>query len=130
MKSFFKFWTFVLIAIVSLSFVSCSDDSDSPYSSDIVGTWKLTEVKTSQSGSYISWPFEATYASFNSDGTYYGRGYFGYGSGTWKAKGNKVSTYVDDELFITYEILSVSGNNAELKMIIDGEAIWIKCKKQ
>ena len=130
MKSFFKFWTFALIAIVSLSFVSCSDDSDSPYSSDIVGTWKLTEVKTSQSGSYISWPFEATYASFNSDGTYYGRGYFGYGSGTWKAKGNKVSTYVDDELFITYEILSVSGNNAELKMIIDGEAIWIKCKKQ
>ena len=130
MKSFFKFWTFALIAIVSLSFVSCSDDSDSPYSSDIVGTWKLTEVKTSQSGSYISWPFEPTYASFNSDGTYYGRGYFGYGSGTWKAKGNKVSTYVDDELFITYEILSVSGNNAELKMIIDGEAIWIKCKKQ
>ena len=130
MKSFFKFWTFALIAIVSLSFVSCSDDSDSPYSSDIVGTWKLTEVKTSQSGSYISWPFEATYASFNSDGTYYGRGYFGYGSGTWKAKGNKVSTYVDDELFITYEILSVSGNNAELKMIIDGEAICIKCKKQ
>lgn len=101
-----------------------------PLQADIVGTWKLTEVKTSQSGSYISWPFEATYASFNSDGTYYDRGYFGYGSGTWKAKGNKVSTYVDDELFITYEILSVSGNNAELKMIIDGEAIWIKCKKQ
>ena len=131
MKSYIKFLAFAMIAIVSLSFVSCSDDdADSPYVSDIVGTWKLTEVKTSASGSYISWPFQATYASFNSDGTYYGSGYFGNGSGTWNLKGNTVTTYVDGELFFTYEIISVSGSNAELKMSMDGESIWIKCKKQ
>ena len=131
MKSYIKFLAFAMVAIVSLSFVSCSDDdADSPYVSDIVGTWKLTEVKTSASGSYISWPFQATYASFNSDGTYTGRGYFGNGSGTWNLKGNTVTTYVDGELFFTYEIISVSGSNAELKMSMDGESIWIKCKKQ
>ena len=131
MKSYIKFFAFAMVAIVSLSFVSCSDDdADSPYVSDIVGTWKLTEVKTSASGSYISWPFQATYASFNSDGTYYGSGYFGNGSGTWNLKGNTVTTYVDGELFFTYEIISVSGSNAELKMSMDGESIWIKCKKQ
>lgn len=131
MKSYIKFLAFAMVAILSLSFVSCSDDdADSPYVSDIVGTWKLTEVKTSASGSYISWPFQATYASFNSDGTYTGRGYFGNGSGTWNLKGNTVTTYVDGELFFTYEIISVSGSNAELKMSTDGESIWIKCKKQ
>ena len=131
MKSYIKFFAFAMVAIVSLSFVSCSDDdADSPYVSDIVGTWILTEVKTSASGTYISWPFQATYASFNSDGTYYGSGYFGNGSGTWKLKGNTVTTYVDGELFFTYEIISVSGSNAELKMSMDGESIWIKCKKQ
>ena len=131
MKSYIKFFAFAMVAIVSLSFASCSDDdADSPYVSDIVGTWKLTEVKTSASGSYISWPFQATYASFNSDGTYYGSGYFGNGSGTWNLKGNTVTTYVDGELFFTYEIISVSGSNAELKMSMDGESIWIKCKKQ
>lgn len=130
MKSYIKFLAFAMIAIVSLSFASCSDDdADSPYVSDIVGTWKLTEVKTSASGSYISWPFQATYASFNSDGTYTGSGYFGNGSGTWNLKGNTVTTYVDGELFFTYEIISVSGSNAELKMSMDGESIWIKCKK-
>ena len=66
MKSYIKFLAFAMVAIVSLSFVSCSDDdADSPYVSDIVGKWKLTEVKTSASGSYISWPFQATYASFH-----------------------------------------------------------------
>ena len=131
MKSYIKFLAFAMIAIVSLSFASCSDDdADSPYVSDIVGTWKLTEVKTSASGSYISWPFQATYASFNSDGTYTGRGYFGNGSGIWNLKGNTVTTYVDGELFFTYQIISVSGSNAELKMSMDGESIWIKCKKQ
>ena len=81
-----KKYLFLLLTLVvtSLAFVSCSDDDDdNQYNSAIVGTWKVTEVKTSQSGSYMDWPFKTTYASFKSDGTYYGSGYFGTGSGTW-----------------------------------------------
>ena len=79
-----KKYLFLLLTLVvtSLAFVSCSDDDDNQYNSAIVGTWKVTEVKTSQSGSYMDWPFKTTYASFKSDGTYYGSGYFGTGSGT------------------------------------------------
>ena len=74
-----KYLFFLLTLVVaSFTFVSCSDDDDdNQYDSAIVGTWKITEVKTSQSGSYIEWPFQTTYASFKSDGTYYGSGYFG-----------------------------------------------------
>ena len=88
---------FLLLTLVvaTFAFVSCSnDDDDNQYNSDIVGTWKITEVKTSQSGSYIAWPFKTTYASFKSDGTYYGSGYFGNGSGTWSIKGNTVGNVV------------------------------------
>ena len=52
---------FLLLTLVvtSLAFVSCSDDDDdNQYNSAIVGTWKITEVKTSQSGSYMDWPFK------------------------------------------------------------------------
>ena len=52
-----KKYLFFLLALVvtSLAFVSCSDDDDddNQYNSAIVGTWKITEVKTSQSGSYM-----------------------------------------------------------------------------
>lgn len=92
-----KKYLFLLLTLVvtSLAFVSCSDDEDdNQYNSAIVGTWKITEVKTSQSGSYMDWPFKTTYASFKSDGTYYGSGYFGTGSGTWSVKGNTVNAYV------------------------------------
>lgn len=87
------------LVVASFVFVSCSDDGDdnNQYNAAIVGTWKVTEVKTSQSGNYISWPFKTTYASFNGDGTYYGSGYFGTGSGTWSIKGNTVNTYVGSE---------------------------------
>ncbi len=64
-----KKYLFLLITFVvtSLAFVSCSDDDvDNQYNSAIVGTWKITEVKTSQSGSYMDWPFKTTYASFKS----------------------------------------------------------------
>ena len=55
-----KKYLFLLLTLVvtSLAFVSCSDDDDdNQYNSAIVGTWKVTEVKTSQSGSYMDWPF-------------------------------------------------------------------------
>ena len=47
-----KKYLFLLLTLVvtSLAFVSCSDDDDNQYNSAIVGTWKITEVKTSQSG--------------------------------------------------------------------------------
>ena len=124
---------FLLLTLVvaTVAFVSCSnDDDDNQYESAIVGTWKITDVKTSQSGTYISWPFKTTYASFKSDGTYYGSGYFGAGSGTWSVKGNTVNTYVGGELYASYEIISVTSTTSELKMSMDGESIWIKCKKE
>ena len=124
---------FLLLTLVvaTFAFVSCSkDDDDNQYNSDLVGTWKITEVKTSQSGSYIAWPFKTTYASFKSYGTYYGSGYFGNGSGTWSIKGNTVNTYVGGELYASYEIISVTSTTSELKMSMDGESIWIKCKKE
>ena len=119
------------LVVVTVAFVSCSnDDDDNQYNSDIVGTWKITEVKMSQSGSYIAWPFKTTYATFKSDGTYYGSGYFGNGSGTWSIKGNTVNTYVGGELYASYEIITVTSTTSELKMSMDGESIWIKCKKE
>ena len=127
-----KKYLFLLLTLVvtSLAFVSCSDDDDNQYNSAIVGTWKITAVKTSQSGSYIGWPFETTYASFKSDGTYYGSGYFGTGSGKWSIKGNTVNTYVGGELYASYEIISVTSTTSELKMSMGSDAIWIKCKKE
>jgi hypothetical protein len=64
------------------------------------------------------------------DGTYYGSGYFGTGSGTWSIKGNTVNTYVGGKLYASYEIISVTSTTSELKMSMDGDAIWIKCKKE
>ena len=124
---------FLMLTLVVATFacVSCSnEDDDNQQNSDIVNTWKITEVKTSQSGSYIDWPFKTTYATFKSDGTYYGSGYFGNGSGTWSIKGNTLNTYVGGELYASYEIITVTSTTAELKMSMDGESIWIKCKKE
>lgn len=131
---------FILLAMIlsSSAFMSCSKDDDTLTQNTeegilfnaIVGTWKLTEFKESQSGSYVSWPYEDTYATFNSDGTYHGAGSFGTDDGTWKGKGSTVETYIKGNLYVTYEILSVSSSVAELKMSFVDGTLWIKCKKQ
>ena len=46
-----KKYLFLLLTLVvtSFAFVSCSDDDDdNQYNSAIIGTWKVTEVKTSR----------------------------------------------------------------------------------
>ena len=83
-----KYLFFLLTLVVaSFAFISCSSDDDDNGDYDksmIVGTWEMTAVKTSESGTYVDWPFRKTYATFNADGSYYGSGYFGTGRGTWK----------------------------------------------
>ena len=127
-----KKYLFLLLTMFLTSFVflSCSSDDKDEIDDAIVGTWKLTEVKMSETGSYISWPFKTTYSSFKSDGTYYGSGYFGTGEGTWSKKGKTVNTYVSGQLYASYEVLSVTATDAELKMTMGDSTIWIKCKKQ
>lgn len=127
-----KKYLFLLLTmfLTSFAFVSCSNDDKDEIDDAIVGTWKLTEVKMSETGSYMSWPFKTTYSSFKSDGTYYGSGYFGTGEGTWSKKGKTVNTYVSGQLYASYEVLSVTATDAELKMTMGDSSIWIKCKKQ
>lgn len=130
-KQLFFLFTFILAAFAFMACSSDDDDSEDGLSkSDIVGTWTLTEVKTTENGTYVSWPYETTLASFNANGTYYGTGYFGTGRGTWSKKGNVVNTYFDGQLYVSYQIISVNSNHAEMKMTIDGSSIWIKCTKR
>ena len=54
-------------------FSSCSsndDNDDFNYPKErLYGTWKISEVKMSESSTYITWPMKETTATFNSDGT-------------------------------------------------------------
>ena len=121
-----------LFATLSFSLISCSDDDkDEPTKSDIVGTWKLSQVSTDGGNNYVAWPFETTTATFNSNGTYSGRGYFGTGTGTWKQSGKTITTYVDGEEYLKYEVLELSASTCTLKMGVTGSSyLHIKCIKQ
>ena len=133
MKKTLYFLMAVLFTTISLSLVSCSDDDkDAVSKSDIVGTWKLSQVSTNDGISYIAWPFENTTATFNANGTYSGKGYFGTGTGTWKQKGKTITTYVDGTEYIKYEVLEIAASTCTLKMGVTGSSsyLYIKCIKQ
>ena len=36
---------FLLITILTISFIGCSDDDDSEYKDAIIGTWELTQIE-------------------------------------------------------------------------------------
>ena len=76
--------------------------------------------------------FKPTYATFNADGTYSGRGALGVGKGTYKAQGKTITCYVEGKEFLKYDVLSLSGKECELKVYQTGSSssVRIRCKKQ
>lgn len=68
--------------------------------------------------------------SFKPDGTYYGSGYLGNGSGTYTAEGKTIITYINGKEFVRYTVKSLTANSAELSMSIDGETIEVKAIKK
>lgn len=129
----------LLFAVLVVAFSSCSkDDDDNSFKYDIntlVGKWRITNVQledgwldvTTAMGESV---FDPTYATFNSDGTYIGKGEFGNGSGTYKAENSTIICYVEKQEYARYEVISLTGTECQLKMIADGESLNIKCKKE
>lgn len=125
-----------------MAIAGCSDDNSATgFNYDLetlYGTWRITEVQQ-QDGSFFDVTtsiaelvFEPTYATFNADGTYSGRGAFGTGSGTYKAEGNTIYTYIGGVEYLRYEVKSLSGDKCHLIMAESGSSatLEIKCTKQ
>lgn len=129
---------FLLLAavVLTLGFAACSDDDDKGFAYDmktLYGTWSGSAVKIDGQWIDITSALMSKYhfsATFHEDGTYYGEGYFGTGTGTYKAVGKNVITYVGGTEFARYTVISLSDTEAEMRMKIDGESMDIRCRKK
>lgn len=133
------------LAIIGMvfAFSGCSKDDEPQNGFDypletLYGTWRVTHVEQKDgtmfdvTTSVAEKVFKPTYATFNVDGTYSGRGYFGNGAGTYKALGKTITCFIDGTEYLKYDVLSLSGTQCELKMYESGStsSIKIRCKKQ
>lgn len=116
----------LILSTMFIALPSCSDDKDEPdgdIKTNIIGTWEGTAVNFD--GQWIDitqYPYSSVLgfsATFYENGSYYGSGAFGNGSGTYKIKGSTVETYVGGKLYLTYKVKSMTGTSAEIT-IIDG----------
>lgn len=135
-KNMKKLFLVCVAIIAAVAFIGCDKDEDSKfkYGDAIYGTWDITHIKQND-GSWLditSSIFDRFHASatFNSDGTYSGSGYFGNGSGTYKASGSMIICYISGVEYAKYDVHSLSGELAEMTMTMDGDSVDIKCKKR
>ena len=134
--SFFS-WSLMLVVLVSgLVFTGCSEDDEEKFDypmETLYGTWEGTGIYMESNNKWIdpsNWMYSEFQFSitFYEGGKYYGKGYFGTGSGTYKAKGNTITTYVDGEVYLRYDIKSLTANNAELIMYYNDSEDYIRLR--
>lgn len=125
-----------IITLCSVALTSCSKDNDSNFNYSmefLYGTWSGTSVQVN--GGWVNiteYPYTEFGFSikFNPDGTYFGSGYFGNGSGTYSAKGNTITTYVGGEVYAKYEILSLSDKEVTATMTMETSSMNLKASKK
>lgn len=130
-------WSLMLVVLVSgLVVTGCSEDEEDKFNyplETLYGTWIGTGIYMESDGTWIdptsSWMYEDLEFSitFYENGKYYGKGFFGTGSGTYKTKGNTITTYVDGEMYLYYKVTSLTNNKAELTMY-DGSGDSMKLR--
>ncbi len=121
----------LFVAVLGMSFASCSDDDDEVGSaSDVVGTWILTTSSgwTKEDGKIVDeWENEARNDErtvFNPDGSFesyeLSDGQWEISAaGTWLYKDGKLNTYDSDgELLISMTVKSVTATHAELEYYV------------
>ena len=132
-----KMLSMMLIMASLVGFTSCSEEDDGfdyPLET-LYGTWSGTDVYVDGKWYDITsyWYSDLQFSiTFYKNGNYYGKGYFGNGSGTYTASGNTIRTYVNGKPYYVYEVVSLSNDKAHLYMGMDGsnEKLQIKVKKQ
>lgn len=132
--------TTIAIISVAVSFIGCEKKEPLKFDypiEEIYGKWRITHIKMENgtmvdiTNPLVEAKIEPTYAIFKSDGSYYGYGYFGNGSGTYTAQGKTITCYVGGKVYLKYDVISFSGGQCDLKMYAGGDAsIYIRCQKQ
>ena len=124
---------FMLLAVLFAG-TSCSKSNSEKdnFKEQIIGTWDATQAYVD--GKWIdvtSSPKLRISATFKKDGTYYGQSdIFGTCNGTYKVDGKTIRTYVDGELYMTFSVLSLENDVADINISDGSDSVRIRFKKR
>ena len=124
----------LLMVIFGSCITSCSSDDDGfDYPMEqLYGKWKVTMLTVDGSWYDVTkYPYTkfGMDITFYEDGTYYGSGYLGNGSGTYKVSGKTITTYVSGKVYATYTINSLSENVAYLTLTAGSQSLEMRAEK-
>src|SRR5574344_955051 len=126
----------LLAAFFTLCVTSCSKDDDDSFAypmEQLYGKWKAVEIKVDGRWYDVTkYPYTrfGMDITFYENGTFYGSGYLGNGSGTYTVSGKTITTYVSGKEYAVYTINTLNGNEHDLTLRMGRETLQMKANKQ
>lgn len=126
----------LLFSVLSLCITSCSKDDEDDFAypmEQLYGKWKATELKVDGRWYDVTkYPYTrfGMNITFYEDGTFYGSGYLGNGSGTYKVSGKTITTYVSGKEYAVYTVNSLNSSKADLTLRMGSESLQMIAEKQ
>lgn len=125
--------TAFLTLFLSVFFSACENDDNVINEMNIeylYGKWELTYADFGGEGKYDDLNYLGWYMEFRRDGSYYGYGFGESGYGTYKVNKWTVTTYVDGDFYLKYEVKALSKDYVSAIIYdADGNNFNIRAKK-
>lgn len=119
--------TLFILAVILLAACGKETEPKVGLEADIIGKWKAEQTFINDKWLDIS--STVLYAEFTKDGKYiWNIDDYSPSTGTYKVSGKNVICTVLGQTH-TYEVISISGSNAEVKIYMDGDLFHYKVKK-
>ncbi len=126
----------LLFSVLSLCITSCSKDDEDDFAypmEQLYGKWKAVVIKIDGKWYDVTkYPYKrfGMDITFYEGGRFYGSGYLGNGSGTYKVSGKTITTYVSGKEYAVYTVNSLNGNKADLTLRMGSESLQMWAEKQ
>ena len=97
----------------------------------LYGEWEIYKAKYAPDASMTEWGEKPTYFTFNENGLYEGKGYYGDVKGIYTIQGNVIKVLIDNVTYAEYKVLEQAEDALTVRATFTStpSKVWMECKR-
>ena len=97
----------------------------------LYGEWEINKAKYAPDATMTEWGEKPTYFTFNENGLYEGKGYYGDVKGIYTIQGNVIKVLIDNVTYAEYKVLEQAEDALTVRATFTSapSKVWMECKR-
>ena len=97
----------------------------------LYGEWEIAKAKYAPDATMTEWDQKPTYFTFNENGIYEGKGFYGDVKGVYTLQDNVIKVLIDNVTYAEYKVLAQAEDALTVRASFTStpSMVWMECKR-